>query len=115
MSLNDYEVLGIFLQFALHQSYHIRITHSIDSRLVFKRCQAVNKFHCRALTSFGFKMNLGFGAVVITALAVICVTSEKARFDNYRVYRVDVQNKLQLNVLRELSETSDSVNEILCQ
>ena len=45
-----------------------------------------------------------FFFLLITAFA------EKARFDNYRVYRIQLENEDQLNALRQLAETSDSVN-----
>lgn len=35
--------------------------------------------------------------------------SEKARFDNYRVYKVLIENSDQLKALRQLADTSDSV------
>jgi carboxypeptidase A len=41
---------------------------------------------------------------------VFSATAEKSRFDNYRVYRISVENELHLRVLQELSETSDSYN-----
>lgn len=48
-------------------------------------------------------------AVVLIALA-LSASAEKARYDNYRIYSVDIANELQLKVLKELSETSDSVS-----
>lgn len=48
-------------------------------------------------------------ALVVLTTAVLSATSEKARFDNYRVYKVDVDTHDQLTALRQLSETSDSV------
>lgn len=48
-------------------------------------------------------------SVVLIALA-LSASAEKARFDNYRIYSVDVASEMQLKVLKELSETSDSVS-----
>lgn len=36
--------------------------------------------------------------------------AEKARYDNYRVYHVAIENDVQLKALIELSEVSDSVS-----
>jgi hypothetical protein len=41
---------------------------------------------------------------------LVSVYAEKARFDHYRVYRIEIENDDQLKALKELSETSDSVN-----
>lgn len=48
---------------------------------------------------------------VVAIVTVLVASAEKARFDNYRVYSISVENELQLRVLRELGETSDSVSE----
>lgn len=53
-------------------------------------------------------MKFYIGALVL-ALSALAVSAEKARFDNYRVYSIDVDTHDQLTVLREISETSDSV------
>lgn len=53
-------------------------------------------------------MKLLIGTFVL-ALSALAVSSEKARFDKYRVYSIDVDTFDQLTVLREISETSDSV------
>lgn len=50
---------------------------------------------------------LTFIALIICALSV---SADKARFDNYRVYSISVKNELQLKVLKELYESSDSVS-----
>ena len=47
--------------------------------------------------------------LVVVLSAALTVSCEKARFDNYRVYSVAVEAHDQLSVLRQLSETSDSV------
>lgn len=46
---------------------------------------------------------------LIFSLIALIVDAEKARFDNYRVYSIAVDNQQQLNVLKELNEISDSV------
>jgi hypothetical protein len=40
---------------------------------------------------------------------VICVSSEKARYDKYRVYKVIIDDLKQLEALKLLAETSDAV------
>lgn len=47
---------------------------------------------------------------VLFAVLVFSASAEKARFDNYRVYSVSVENEIQLRALKELSATSDSYN-----
>lgn len=49
--------------------------------------------------------------LVFLVFTVLSVNAEKARYDNYRVYSIEVDNDLQLRVLKELSETSDSVSD----
>lgn len=39
----------------------------------------------------------------------VAAYAEKARFDNYRVYRIQLDNEVQLKALRQLADTSDSV------
>lgn len=53
-------------------------------------------------------MKLTLSAVVLV-LSVFSVSADKARFDNYRIYSIDIETVDQLKALRELSETSDSV------
>lgn len=49
--------------------------------------------------------------LIFTIIALITFsTAEKARYDNYRVYRVDIENNEQLKVLHYLADNSDSVN-----
>lgn len=43
--------------------------------------------------------------IVLTSLAF----GEKARFDNYRVYKILIENEVQLEALQTLAESSDSV------
>lgn len=51
-------------------------------------------------------------SIVVTILVAyfIVVFGEKARFDNYRVYFVDIKNEKQLNVLRELETNPDGIS-----
>lgn len=49
-------------------------------------------------------------SLVVLASLAFSVTAEKARFDNYRVYSIEIGTHDQLSVLRELSATSDSVS-----
>jgi hypothetical protein len=52
------------------------------------------------------KFLISFAILIVAALA-----AEKARFDNYRVYKVYVDNKEQYDALMYLEENSDSVRE----
>lgn len=53
------------------------------------------------------KLLLGIAGLL---LVHIIAAADKARYDNYRVYSVSVDNQLQLKVLKELAEVSDSVS-----
>lgn len=46
----------------------------------------------------------------ILAALLLCTVSaeEKARFDNYRVYSLSIENEEQLNILREIDNKSNS-------
>lgn len=55
------------------------------------------------------KFTLSIAVLILSAVTANC---EKARYDNYRVYRVVVESELQLKVLKELSEVSDSVSAV---
>lgn len=48
-----------------------------------------------------------FGVAVLLAVVLLanCTISEKARFDNYRVYSLEVDNDEQLTLLRQLENT----------
>lgn len=49
--------------------------------------------------------------LIFSLIALISIaTADKARYDNYRVYRVDVDNHEQLSVLHYLADNSDAVN-----
>lgn len=50
-----------------------------------------------------------FVVAIFIACFVVAFGSEKARFDNYRVYSVNVENAEQLKVLRELESYSDGI------
>lgn len=50
-----------------------------------------------------FRMNLLSGLAL--ALVVAVISAEKMRFDHHRVYKVNVENEEQMNVLRQLEET----------
>ncbi|CRK92462.1 CLUMA_CG006024, isoform A [Clunio marinus] len=55
-------------------------------------------------------MKLTLLSIFLVFLSILGVFSENARFDNYRVYSIEVQSNIQLKILNELSETSDSYN-----
>jgi hypothetical protein len=44
-------------------------------------------------------------------LFVVAVSAEKARFDNYRVYQVKIENEDQYQIMKYLEENSDAVSE----
>lgn len=48
--------------------------------------------------------------LVVFALFFLATNGEKARFDNYRVYSVIIENDKQLEAFKYLEEHSDSVN-----
>lgn len=50
-------------------------------------------------------MNLSSGIVLLLVVGVI--SAEKMRFDNHKVYKLDVVKEEQLDVLRQLEETPD--------
>lgn len=53
------------------------------------------------------KLLLGLAIVFVSNLSA---SGDKARFDNYRLYSVSVDNELQLRVLKELAKIGDSVS-----
>ena len=55
------------------------------------------------------KMRLLLLSLVIVGLAAFFVSGEEARYDNYRVYSIDVETKEQLKMLKEIEDQSDSV------
>lgn len=40
---------------------------------------------------------------------IACMISNEARYDNYRMYNIKIGSRQQLDILRELRDTSDSV------
>ena len=53
--------------------------------------------------------------LVFVALVFGSVISERARFDNYRVYSINIENAKQLNVLQDLNEYPDGVRKLSIQ
>lgn len=51
-------------------------------------------------------------STLLLILSTFAASAEKARYDNYRVYNVPIENQLQLRALKELSVVSDSVKSI---
>lgn len=51
--------------------------------------------------------------LVVLALFILATSAEKARFDNYRVHSVIIENEKQLEAFKYLEEHSDSVNNML--
>jgi hypothetical protein len=49
------------------------------------------------------------------ALAFVsALTAEKARFDNYRVYEILIENDQQLELMQEIENYPDGVRKIFC-
>lgn len=42
---------------------------------------------------------------------VVAATCEKARYDNYRVYEIAIENKIQLDLMHEIEKYPDGVGE----
>lgn len=42
---------------------------------------------------------------LLLLLVAVVISAEKMRFDHHKVYRLNVQNKDQMNILRQLEET----------
>lgn len=61
-----------------------------------------------AIKSFTMKL------LVISLIAVLCVfvvePSEKARFDNYRVYEISIENEDQLDLMQQIENYPDGVS-----
>lgn len=51
--------------------------------------------------------------LVVLLIAVNVIAIEKARFDNYRVYLIEVENDEQLQVLQKLESHQDSLQFIM--
>lgn len=52
-------------------------------------------------------MKLFILAIIVTCLAA--VSSEKARYDNYRVYAVEIENQQQLKLLQDIEIQRDGI------
>lgn len=48
-----------------------------------------------------------YSILVLSVLSVIC--AEKARYDNYRIYKLLIENEEQLNLLRDIDDYGVSV------
>lgn len=52
--------------------------------------------------------------LVISLVAVLCVfvvePAEKARFDNYRVYEISIENEDQLDLMQQIENYPDGVS-----
>lgn len=61
-----------------------------------------------AIKSFTMKL------LVISLVAVLCVfvvePAEKARFDNYRVYEISIENEDQLDLMQQIENYPDGVS-----
>lgn len=56
--------------------------------------------------------------LIFSLFALLCVFSvkaEKARFDNYRVYEILVENEQQLELMQEIENFPDGVRIIMAQ
>jgi len=52
--------------------------------------------------------------ILLWAIAFVAlVAAEKTRFDNYRVYSINIENEVQLKALQELENSDDSVKDLL--
>lgn len=48
--------------------------------------------------------------VLLFVIYFVSISSEKARFDNYRVYRVWIENQKQFDILQELDGNQDGIS-----
>lgn len=48
--------------------------------------------------------------LLLFVIHFVCISCEKARFDNYRVYRVWIENPEQLELLQELESNQDGLS-----
>lgn len=53
-------------------------------------------------------------SLCIVLFAVAAVSSEKARFDNYRVYEILIENDLQLELMQQIEKYPDGVSNESC-
>jgi hypothetical protein len=47
--------------------------------------------------------------LIIFSIALTAAALEKARYDNYRVYRVSIENDIQLELMKQINEFPDGV------
>lgn len=71
-----------------------------DDKLVYK-----NESNFRAHIQSVFSMRF----LIFTSLLIFSTVAENARFDNYQVYTVSIENEEQLKALKYLDEHSDAV------
>lgn len=74
------------------------------------RCIKVRAFCGRA-----FSQRLKMKFLLLAAFLIVSASAEMTRFDNYQVYKVNVENNEQLKALQYLDEHSDSVNNLSLQ
>lgn len=60
---------------------------------------------CIELAMYSFK-------IIVFVASFVLISGEKARFDNYRVYSVHIQNEKQLEELQMLENSQDGVSYI---
>ena len=51
--------------------------------------------------------------IVLLGALFAAVFAEKARFDNYRVYKISIENEKQLETLKAIENRSDGVSILL--
>ena len=64
----------------------------------------------RGCCFFFYKLKMKFFAAILLAATISLAIAEKARFDNYRVYRLNIENELQLSVLQQIEQFPDGVS-----
>lgn len=50
------------------------------------------------------------GVIIFLIAAISC---EKARYDNYRMYEIAIENKIQLDLMHEIEKYPDGVGKIV--
>lgn len=53
---------------------------------------------------------MNYGSILILLVGFSIVNGEKARFDNYRVYSIEVTNETQLKLLQELEDFQNGIS-----
>lgn len=75
-------------------------------RKISVRVSNQNKlFRKSCLYKFKFEIRMKVLTIVALLFAVAVVSSERMRFDHHKVYKLDVRNDEQMDVLRQLEET----------